>query len=203
MIHLIRNAVDHGIEPEEVRLRDGKPAEGNLSIEIVHNRANQISITISDDGKGIDPQTAVAVAISKGLLDEDEAQALIDREKVRLIFQSGFTTSSHVSTVSGRGLGLAIAQEKINQVGGIVDVESIPGKLTRFLLTVPITLATFRGILVYAENRPFFLPLNEVERVMMPDASDITTIEGRTIFIPAVSCIQSALLSSVICTVFR
>jgi two-component system chemotaxis sensor kinase CheA len=198
MIHLIRNAVDHGIEPEEIRLRFGKPAEGNLSIEIVHNRANQISITISDDGKGIDPQTAVSVAISKGLLDEEEAQALTDREKERLIFQSGFTTSSHVSTVSGRGLGLAIVQEKINQVGGIVDVESIPGKSTRFFLTVPITLATFRGILVYAENRPFFLPLTDVERVMIPDASEITTIEGRTVLYLENQAIPVVLLSSVL-----
>ncbi len=198
MIHLIRNAVDHGIEPEEVRLREGKPAEGNVSIEIVHNRANQVSITISDDGKGIDPQAAVAVALSKGLLDEEEAQALTDQEKERLIFQSGFTTSPHVSTVSGRGLGLAIVQEKINQVGGIVDVESVPGKKTSFFLTVPITLATFRGILVYVENRPFFLPLKEVERVMIPDASEITTIEGRTVLYLDNQTIPIALLGSLL-----
>lgn len=198
MIHLIRNAVDHGIEPEEIRLREGKPAEGTVSIKIIHNRANQVSITISDDGKGIDPQAAVTVALAKGLLDEEDAQALTDDEKERLIFHSGFTTSTQISTVSGRGLGLAIVQEKINQVGGIVDVESVPGKNATFFLNVPITLATFRGILVYVESRPFFLPLKEVERVMIPDASEITTIEGRTVLYLDNQTIPVALLGSLL-----
>lgn len=198
MIHLIRNAVDHGIEPEDIRLQQGKPAEGKLSIEIIHNRANQISITINDDGKGIDPDTASAVAVRKGIIDVEEAQALNSREKIRLIFQSGFTTSQKISTVSGRGLGLAIVQEKISQVGGIVDVESVPGKMTRFLLAVPITLAKFKGILVYVETRPFFLPLQEVERVMIPDLSEITTIEGRTVLHLDNQTIPVAMLSSLL-----
>jgi len=198
MIHLIRNAVDHGIEPEDIRVKQGKPAEGKLSIDIIHNRANQISITITDDGKGINPDTASMVAVNKGIIDEKEVQALNNREKIRLIFQSGFTTSQKISTLSGRGLGLAIVQEKISQVGGIVDVESVPGKITRFSLTVPITLATFKGILVYVENRPFFLPLQEVERVMIPDASEITTIEGRTVLHLDNQTIPVAMLSSLL-----
>lgn len=181
LIHIIRNAVDHGLETENIRHLEGKIVEGKMSVDIIHNRTNQILITISDDGKGIDPQKIVSIAINKKLLNEKEAQKLTDEEKNRLIFQSGFTTSASVTEVSGRGLGLAIVQEKLNQIGGTVDVTSISGKGTKFFLTVPVTLATFRGILVYVANQPFFLPLEEIERVVIPDLSQITTIEGRSV----------------------
>ena len=198
LIHLIRNGVDHGIETEDARLLSGKPAEGRLSIDITHNRTNQVLITISDDGRGIDLHEVTTAAIGKGLLHENDARELTDEEKNRLIFQSGITTSRNITEVSGRGLGLAIVQEKLNQVGGAIDVISVPGKGTKFLLTVPVTLATFRGILVYVGNQQFFLPLSEIERVVVPDLSQISTIEGRTVLCLENETIPIALLGDLL-----
>jgi two-component system chemotaxis sensor kinase CheA len=167
LIHLIRNAVDHGIEPVDIRIREGKAPEGVISIEIAHTRANRINISISDDGRGIDPDLVAAHAVQNGIIREDELESLSPDEKIELIFQSGFTTAPQISRVSGRGLGLAIVLEKTSQVGGTVEVTSIPGKKTCFVLTVPVTLATFSGLMVHVENRPFFLPLRDIERVLI------------------------------------
>ena len=181
MIHILRNAVDHGIEPADLRVSMHKPPGGEISIEIVHNRANQITITVGDDGQGINTDAASEAAVEKGFITHEEAERMPSDQKALLVFRSGFSTSKTVSTVSGRGLGLAIVQEKVNQIGGSIDIKTIPGKGTTFSLNIPVTLSTFRGLLVYVENRPFFFPLDQVERVLIPDADDISTIEGRTV----------------------
>ncbi len=198
LIHLIRNAVDHGIEPVDIRIREGKAPEGVISLEIAHTRANRINISISDDGRGIDPDLVAAHAVQNGIIREDELESLSPDEKIELIFQSGFTTAPQISRVSGRGLGLAIVLEKTSQVGGTVEVTSIPGKKTCFVLTVPVTLATFSGLMVHVENRPFFLPLRDIERVLIPALSHITTIEGRTMLYMENQAIPIASLASLL-----
>ena len=198
LVHLLRNAIDHGIESPDSRVQQNKPPEGSLSVDIVHDRANQITVTISDDGRGIDPVRVGQAAVEKGIIAREELAGLMHDDIIRLIFRSGLSTSESVSTISGRGLGLAIVQEKINQIGGSTDLVSVTGRETRFILTIPITLATFRGILVYAENRPFFLPLDRVERVLIPDASDITTIEGRSVLCLGDQLIPVGMLSTIL-----
>lgn len=182
LIHILRNAVDHGIETQEIRIKKGKSANGNLIVNIDHTRANQVSFRITDDGNGIDPKIIGESAFKKKIISEEELFDLDDDEKIRLIFKSGMSTSKTITEVSGRGLGLAIVQEKLDQVGGKIKVISTVDQGTTFTLNVPVTLATFKGIMVYVENRPFFIPLKQVNRVLNPTKSDISTIEGRFFF---------------------
>lgn len=181
-VHILRNAIDHGIEPPDIRKSRGKPSKGLLTIDISHSRAHHIIIRISDDGNGINPDTIRRYALSKGVATKDELDSYSSDEIIRMIFRSGLSTSDSVSTVSGRGLGLAIVQEKLTQVGGTIQMETTPEKGTTFILTLPVSLATFWGILVYAENRPFFLPQQQVERVLIAVPEKSSTIEGRTVY---------------------
>ena len=182
IIHIIRNSVDHGIEPQPVRIERNKSATGVIRIEITHARAHQITVRISDDGQGLDPDTITSAAIRKGIVTEESTKSMDNEEVMQLIFRSGLSTSEKVTSVSGRGLGLAIAREKINQVGGNIKIESITGVGTTFILILPVSLATFQGVLIYAENRPFFLPLQRIERVLFLKPELISTVEGRMVY---------------------
>lgn len=197
-VHILRNAIDHGIEPPDIRAGRGKPAKGLLTIDISHSRAHHIIIRIADDGNGISPETIKHYAISKGVATKEELDAYTPDEIIRVIFRSGLSTSESVSTVSGRGLGLAIVQEKLTQVGGTIQMESVPEKGTTFILTLPVSLATFWGILVYAENRPFFLPQQQVERVLSAVPEKSSTVEGRTVYTIDDQVIPISHLSSVL-----
>lgn len=181
LVHLLRNAVDHGIESPEKRKERGKDPVGKITVNVSHSRAHQVTITISDDGQGIDPDTVAGVAVSKDLVSAEDLGTFSRNEKLLLIFRSGLSTAETVSTVSGRGLGLVIVQEKITTIGGSISLSSMKDAGTTFTLTVPVSLATFRGILVYVEDRPFFLPLQMIDRVYTPGPSDIGTIEGHMV----------------------
>ncbi len=180
LLHIIRNSIDHGIEGPEERIRAGKPGRGRIDISVSHVRGHQVEIVISDDGRGIDIPAVLSSAITRGLVSTEEAARLNPDQIGKLIFKSGLSTRKSVSTVSGRGLGLAIAMEKAEQVGGSIRLES-SGPGTRFVLTLPLSLATFRGIRVYAGTHPFYLPLRSVDRVMQIRIRDIKTIENRLI----------------------
>lgn len=179
VIHLLRNCVDHGIEPPQERLRLGKPARGTISLAASARNGNKVEIRVSDDGAGIDAEKVKMSAIVHGVLSADNATAFEAAEAGRLIFEPAVSTSPTVTKVSGRGLGLAIVREKAEKLGGTVSVETEPGRGTTFSIVVPSTLATFRGILVEAAQQVFVVPTLHVERVTRVKADDIRSVEGR------------------------
>ena len=178
LIHLLRNSVDHGVETAQERARHGKPARATIRLEVAQISGNRIRLTVSDDGAGIDTERVKASAIRQGLLSADEAARLDDTQAHALIFRSGLSTSPAITRLSGRGLGLAIVQEKAAALGGSVAVDSQVGIGTTFRIELPATRATFRGVLVEAAGRLFVVPTTQVERVTRARPDDIRTVEG-------------------------
>lgn len=179
LIHLLRNCVDHGIEKPETRKKNKKPKAGTVHVIISQANCDKVEITISDDGAGINIEKVKESAIKKGVISREEAGGLSGEEALELIFQSEVTTSSIVTDMSGRGLGMAIVLEKVEKLGGKVSVESRPGQGTMFRALLPITLATFRGILVGAGEQQFIMPTANVDRVVRFDPDDVKTVENR------------------------
>ena len=170
LIHLVRNAIDHGIEPPERRVRDGKRSRGRIAIDVTPREGNKVEIVLADDGAGIALDKLQAKAQQMGLA----ATATLD-----LVFESGLSTSPLLTDLSGHGLGLAIVREKVERLGGNVGVDSQPGLGTRFTIVLPATLATFRGLVVGIGDRQFVLPSRSVERVARVKASAVQTVENR------------------------
>ncbi len=179
LIHLVRNSMDHGIEHPEQRLLQNKPSHGTLTIAVAQSSSNRIEIMVSDDGAGIDLDKIKEAAISRHMLSEREAPGLTDREALSLIFRSEMSTSSIITDLSGRGLGLAIVQEKVDKLGGRIWVESIPFAGTSFRISLPLTLATFRGILAETGDQLFVIPTSNLERVVRLRKEVIKTVENR------------------------
>ena len=179
LIHLLRNAIDHGVEAPAERRRLGKPSRATVTLAASRVDGSQVELLVSDDGAGIDAGKVKASAVEHGLLSADAARQLGDAEARRLIFESDVTTSPMITRLSGRGLGLAIVREKAEKLGGTVSVRSERGQGTWFSIVLPSTLATFRGILVEAAQRVFVVPTAHVERVARVNAGDIHTVEGR------------------------
>lgn len=180
VIHLIRNALDHGIEPPSERIRKGKPAKGRLMIKAVHED-NQVVISVEDDGAGIDADKIRKSAVQKGLLTEDEARRLTDQEAVQLIFESGFSTASEVSDVSGRGVGMDIVRSDIERLNGLLDIRTRPGEGTQFRIRLPLTLAIVTGLLIKIGHQTFILPMSNVVEIMRVDASEVQIVHGEEV----------------------
>jgi len=167
--HMVRNALDHGIEKAEERLAAGKPAEGQVSIDIRKAGADSI-ITLSDDGRGIDPERMRELAISKGL--DVDADALSDAEAARLIFHKGFSTASSISQISGRGVGMDIVLSELQEMGGDIQIDSVPGRGTSFHIRVPSSVTVNGALLVSAGEQSYAIPLGgliAVEQVPVDD----------------------------------
>ena len=179
LMHLVRNCVDHGLEKPEARARREKPERGTITMTFRTRDGRQVEIEVSDDGAGIEVEQVQAAAIKAGSLTALAAEKLSPQETLLLIFQSGVTTSAMLTDISGRGLGLAIVREKVEKLGGVVSVETRPGAGTTFRLRLPLTLATFRGVLVRARERMFVLPTAQVERVVRVRQDEIQTVENR------------------------
>ena len=177
--HLFRNCVDHGVEQPAARERKGKPAYATLTIAVAHKSGSKIEILVADDGAGIDAATVRAAAAKLGIVPAQELEELNEREALALVFQSGVSTSPIVTDLSGRGLGLAIVRERVERLGGTIALETEPGKGTVFRIVLPLTLATFRGVLVRTGERMFIVPAVSVERVALVAARDIRTVENR------------------------
>ncbi|HQQ59828.1 MAG TPA: chemotaxis protein CheA, partial [Kiritimatiellia bacterium] len=168
LTHLVRNAVDHGIEPPDQRLKAGKPAEGLLRLDARHE-AGQVIIEISDDGAGIDPARIKRKALEKGLLPADELDRMSPKELIRLIFRAGFSTAEKVTEISGRGVGMDVVLQNLSRVGGVVDLDSTPGKGTLVRIKLPLTLAIIPSVLVSLEGERFAIPqVNLAELVRVP-----------------------------------
>jgi two-component system chemotaxis sensor kinase CheA len=177
LIHLIRNAVDHGIELPEKRIAAGKPAKGVVRIRASHED-NQVVIAISDDGAGIDPAALRRSAFAKGVISEEEAAMLDEFKSLRLIFQPGFSTATAVSDISGRGVGMDIVRTDIERLNGRIDIDTALGKGTTFIIRLPLTLAITTGLLVKASDQRFILPMSSVVEIVRVDLSELQMIKG-------------------------
>ena len=179
LIHLLRNCVDHGIEMPDVRTRLHKPSRGKIGIVVFPRSGNRVEIDVSDDGAGIDTAKVKAAAVRLGILEQEESSRLVDYETVELIYQSGVSTSQIITEVSGRGLGLAIVREKMERLGGSIEVETHADTGTTFRIVLPLTLSTYRGIAVRVAMQTFVLQTSSVERSVRIRQEGILTVENR------------------------
>ncbi len=182
LIHLLRNAIDHGIEQPAERERNDKPTRGRILIQARCTEQGKAEILIQDDGRGIDRQALQEAALRDGYLTAEQVSQLTEEEVLQLIFRSGLSTRREVSHLSGRGLGMAIVQEQIEKLGGHIRVSSQSSLGTRFVLELPLALASFRGIQIRVGQRRFAVPTLSTQRVLRLDSSQIHSIEGRPTF---------------------
>ena len=171
LMHLVRNAVDHGIEPADQRLPAGKAARGTVYLNAYH-QGTQVVIEVRDDGRGIDPAELRASAVEKGILKLEEAKRLTDQETLNLIFESGFSTAAEITEVSGRGIGMDVVRTVLDRLKGTVHISSQKGRGTTIQLRAPLTLASIQTLLFRVGGRLFAVPLSsvvEITRIMDPD----------------------------------
>lgn len=178
LVHLVRNAIDHGIEPTPERIGAGKSATGTVALR-AEQRAGRIVIRIEDDGRGMDPEVLRRKAVEKDLLTAEQAMALSDGEALRLIFRAGFSTAARVSEISGRGVGMDVVADTIRRLKGNVHVESTKGVGTRIELTLPLTLAITQVLLVRAGGELVAIPLDAVAAVQTSDAQAVELVGTR------------------------
>jgi len=180
LTHLVRNAVDHGIELPEDRIKVGKDATGRIYLKAYHE-AGQVNIEISDDGKGLDGQKLAATAVSKGLFTEDQARMMSDKEKMNLIFMPGFSTAEKITDVSGRGVGMDVVKTNLDRLGGVVDIDSKRGEGTIIRIKLPLTLAIIPSQIIVAGGDRYAIPqvnLEELLRIPAHQVKDRVEIVG-------------------------
>ncbi len=175
LMHLVRNCVDHGIEPPDVREANGKPRHGTIKLNAYHE-GNQVIIEISDDGGGIDLQRVRDKGVRMGVIAESDR--LSDREIIELIFTPGFSTASAVTDVSGRGVGMDVVKKNILRLKGVFDVDSVPGEGTTFTMKLPLTLAIIQALLVNVADELYSIPLDAVIESQRINAADVRTVHG-------------------------
>lgn len=182
LIHLVRNAIDHGIEPPDQRRAHGKPAAGTLRIA-AQRRGSAVSLTVADDGAGIDPARVRASAVNKGILTAAQAALIDDTAALELIYHPGMSTASEITHTSGRGVGMDAVRAALNSIGGIITISSQPGLGTTFTLELPGTLALLRVLMVGAADQVFAIPDSAVERVLRRvDSSLLSSSNGHVRF---------------------
>ncbi|MCB0826400.1 MAG: chemotaxis protein CheA [Armatimonadetes bacterium] len=182
LLHILRNSIDHGIEMPNERTAAGKSTQGLVQVAAKHEE-NHIVIEIRDDGKGIDPERVKKKAVEQGLISEEAAAKVSDKEALQFIFHSGLSTAAEVSEVSGRGVGMDIVRSNIQRLGGIIDLESTVGQGSRTILRLPLTLAIIRGLLVNVEKNVFVLPLGSVVETLLVQSEDIQTINRKEVVV--------------------
>jgi len=180
LVHLVRNAVDHGIESPEERERAGKPRAGRIVLS-AEQEGDHILLAITDDGAGMDAERLRSKVVEKGLMDQDAAARLSDSECYNLIFMPGFSTKTEVSDVSGRGVGMDVVKTRISQLNGSVDIDSRPGEGTRLSIKVPLTLAIMPTLMVMLGQQTFALPLVNVDEIFHMDLGRTHRVDGREV----------------------
>ncbi|WP_457634796.1 chemotaxis protein CheA [Persephonella sp.] len=175
MIHLVRNAIDHGIEPPEERVKAGKPEVGTVKL-IAYQEGDRIIIAIEDDGRGINVEKVKQKAVEKGLITPEQAKNMSDKEAFELLFMPGFSTADQVSDVSGRGVGMDVVASTIHALRGTIEVESEPGEGTKFIMKLPLTVAIIRTLMVGANNRIFAIPLYSVVEIVRYEPDNVKNI---------------------------
>lgn len=188
LMHLIRNSVDHGIEPSEVRLNAGKTEIGTIKLSAYY-RGNQVVIEIEDDGGGLNTSKILKKAIEKGLTTEEEASQLTKKQIFNFIFAPGFSTAEKITDISGRGVGMDVVRESISQLKGMVEVDSKEGEYTRFIIKLPLTVAIIQVLLIKVVNESFAIPVFNIEETLkiLPEqikrvgVKDVINIRGQVV----------------------
>ena len=180
LMHIIRNAIDHGIEKADARAKAGKPRRGEIRLTAAQ-RGGHVEIAVQDDGAGVDLERVREVGVERGLVKAPEAAQLSERELLNLLFAPGFSTASKVSELSGRGVGLDVVKTNISRLSGIIDIASERKKGTTFTLTLPVTLAIVRALIVSTSGRTYAIPLASVLEIVSVAEEEIRTIEGREV----------------------
>jgi two-component system, chemotaxis family, sensor kinase CheA len=180
LVHLVRNAADHGIESAAERIAAGKSPRGTIRLNAFH-KANQVVIEVSDDGRGLDREKIVLRAIERGLVTQDEAARLNESEALQLIFKPGLTTADEVTSISGRGVGMDVVSTAIERLKGFVEIATQPGKGTTFSLMLPLTLASIKALMFEVGRKLYAVPLSAVVEIARMQASDITRVEDREV----------------------
>ncbi|MGN6689253.1 MAG: chemotaxis protein CheA, partial [Actinomycetales bacterium] len=185
LTHLVRNSVDHGIEPPDVRVAAGKPAEGVLLLRAFHE-GGQVIVEVVDDGKGVDPAVIGAKAVERGLVSPSQLAAMSPRDVLQLIFRPGFSTAAAVTNVSGRGVGMDVVKTNIEKIGGAIDVESVPGHGTTCRLRIPLTLAIIPALTVECAGDRFAIPQVSLLELVSLDAgrgdSKVEEVNGAPVY---------------------
>jgi two-component system chemotaxis sensor kinase CheA len=197
LVHLIRNAADHGVEIPELRTAKGKPAIGSVVVSAVQE-GNQIVISISDDGNGMDAEKLKKKAIEKGFLTPDAAAGMSEKDAYNLIFLPGFSTAKVVTNVSGRGVGMDVVRTNVQKLKGTIEVVSEIGKGSTFIIKLPLTLAIIQALLVESDKEIFSIPLDSVVEVVRVADKDIASVGGREVIRLRDSVLPLARLSSVL-----
>jgi two-component system sensor histidine kinase and response regulator WspE len=179
--HMLRNAVDHGIESPEVRAAAGKDPTARLVLEARH-QSGMLVVRVADDGRGIDPERIREKVVAKALAGREMAAGMSAAELYEFLFLPGFSTASEVTEISGRGVGLDVVLSTVQQIGGTAKIESSVGKGTTFLLRLPVTLSVLRAATVAIDGEPFAFPLARIERVVRLEPDEIVPVEGRPQF---------------------
>lgn len=180
LIHLIRNAIDHGIEEKEQRIKNNKPSAGSVNLR-AYQDGNSVVIEIEDDGAGINVEKVKKKAVEKGIIKQAEASELDDKAAIELLFRPGFSTADKVSDLSGRGVGLDVVKTKIESLNGVVEVESAQGKGSKFIIRLPLTLAIIQALLVNIGDEKFAIPLNVIRDITPIKASSIRNVQGQEV----------------------
>ena len=178
LIHLIRNAADHGIEMPSKRLELGKPAKGEIKIT-AYQEGNRVVLTVSDDGKGVSPAAIKESADRKGIPTE----GLSDKELQQLIMHAGFSTAQEVTSISGRGVGMDVVKQKINLLGGTIEIDSVVNRGTNFKINLPLTLSIIQSLLIKVGEETFAMPLGIVQKIIKPATGDIIQVHNREVYL--------------------
>lgn len=182
LIHLIRNSLDHGIESPEGRIKAGKPETGTVALR-AYPDGNTVVIEVEDDGNGINPAKIKALAIKKGIVTEDEANVMNDKELVNLLFRAGFSTAEKVTDVSGRGVGLDVVKAKIEAINGTVEVKTEVGQGSKFIIRLPLTLAIIHALMVMLGDEKFAIPLNNIKEIISITPDRINMVQDQEVIL--------------------
>lgn len=178
IIHLIRNAVDHGVEDTQERLANGKPEKSIVRLE-ARQEGDHIVILVADDGRGMNAERLRAKAVEKGLITDEEANTMDERQSFNLVFLPGFSMASQISDVSGRGVGMDVVRTNIQKLNGSIDIRSSLGKGTTFVISLPLTLAILPVLLVRLGEQPFAVPLSMVREILPIEPAEVQEVGGR------------------------
>jgi two-component system, chemotaxis family, sensor kinase CheA len=180
LVHLLRNALDHGLESTEERKATNKPEEGTVLLKAYHG-GNHVFIEVVDDGKGINREKVLNKAIERGVVSEEEAKSLTDQQVYSLIMSSGFSTAEKISDISGRGVGLDVVKTKIESLGGIINIDSTPGQGSTFLIQLPLTLSIIFAMLVKVEEETYAIPFSSIVEITTVSEDHVSILHGQKV----------------------
>ena len=180
LMHVVRNAIDHGIEKPEERLAKGKPRVGTVRVS-ARREGNYVIIEVEDDGRGIDPSQVRKIAVERGLISQSAAEKLTDKEALMLITLPGFTTRKQSSQVSGRGIGMNVVKEKLESIGGVLEIESKPDVGTKVIMKLPPSLAVIYAIIVRVGDERYAVPVASIERIININKENVKSVAGREV----------------------